>query len=246
VSDTKYKDYIDELKFNITNYANNDEECGWFVIEHEGETFSFPKRAIMWAVFGNSNAISKLLPEYEAFSDYGLKMQGDNVFHTDCWLGAGFDIEDAYEHNTKESQAWVNAMYQIEHSFEDLLSFDFIILANELKTKENLMNARVYQYDKPLGKNSWSSTHIDCADKPSENHGQLRCIVIPNASVEYDLAVRNADIIITETGGKLSHLATVSREKGKLMIRMDDAVERFPNFTKFWINLDDLSLELYT
>jgi hypothetical protein len=67
--------------------------------------------------------------------------------------------------------------------------------------------------------------------------------VIPNASIQYDLAARNADVIITEVGGSLAHLAIVSREKGKILLRVDNAVERFPYWTKLRVDLDTLKLE---
>lgn len=234
-------DYMNNLKKSIIDYANSDKEYGWLEIEHEGKVYKFPKRAVIHAVFGNSYAIAKLMPEYEPFSDIDLKMINDNMFHSDAWIGAGLDIEKAYDYDIPEREVWHKATFEIEKEFKSLCDFDFTILANGIK--ETHFNASVYDFE-PLKENQWSSTHIDCADKPKDNHGQLRCIVIPHAGIEYDLAARNADMIITEAGGKLSHLSTVSREKGKLIIRIDDACEKFPRFTRFWINLDELRLSL--
>ena len=70
----KWNAYIAELKGQIHEYADNDEECGWLIVKHEsGKYFNLPKRALIHYVFGNTPALAKLLPEYEAFSPSGMR-----------------------------------------------------------------------------------------------------------------------------------------------------------------------------
>jgi len=101
---------------------------------------------------------------------------------------------------------------------------------------------QVYEYG-DLPKGTTSTANVNCI-RPAQNQAaRHRAIVIPTAGIEYDLASRNADIIITERGGPLSHLATVSREKGKVLIRVNDAVKRFPLHTYLVLNFEDLTLK---
>ena len=70
----------------------------------------------------------------------------------------------------------------------------------------------------------------------------LKAICLPSAGIEYDLLAQNADVIITEIGGPLVHLATVSREKGKLLIRVDNACEKFKPFSLLNLDLGEMTL----
>ena len=233
---------MDKIAQQIIEYADNDAELGWLEFEHEGQQWRFPKRATVWAVLGNSAATRQLLPEYEAFADTGWKLQLDNSYHTDALLGAGIDIDNAYDRGPAY-EAWHHAGFLIEQEYRKKLKFDFTVLVNNLPTDRTYISVQVYDY-KPLKKDTWTNSSIFCADPPKEDWDLRRCIVIPNGSIDYDLAAQNADVIITETGGPLCHLATVSRERGKLMIRMDNAVKRFPRFSTFDINLTDLTIDL--
>lgn len=239
---TEYEEQLEQLRQQIVEFADNDGEYGWLPVGK----FRFPKRALIHHVFGNMPPLKDLLPSYTAFSPVGLKLPLDNQFHSDLWIGAGFDLSDTYNRGSNETEALHEAVFLIEEEMKELVTFDFTILANNLKNdgsiRDTVITVHVYQYDGPLEKNQWSNTHIDCAEKPTKWWNHKRGIVVPHAGMEYDLAVRNAEVIITEVGGPLAHLAIVSREKGKLLIRVPDAVKRFPRFSKLSIDLNNLTL----
>lgn len=238
---------LEELRAEVIEYADNDKEHGWLsVTTDEGFTCKFPKRALIHHVFDRMHPMADLIPPYKAFSPSGVKLQMDDPFHTDLWLGAGFDIDEAYKHGSDKTDALHDAIRMIEDEYREKMTFDFTILANGFEHKDiTHFSAEVFEYDGPLRKGVWSSRHIDCADKPKNRHSTARCIVIPRASVEFQIMCTNADVIITEVGGSLAHMAIVSREQGKLLLRIDDAIKRFPPWSKFWIDLNDLSLKVY-
>jgi hypothetical protein len=236
-------DYIEELHMKVHEYADDDTEYGWHLQEYHGKVFRFPKRALLWYVFGNMRAMEDLLPEYEAFSPSGMKLQLDNRYHTDVMLGAGWDIEDRdfyWNFDSDEHRALHAAKLAMEDEFHALREFGFTILANTTNRKR--FSCQVWDHE-PKKENCKTNYHIDDVDAPKEDYDRLRAIVIPNASIQYDLAARNADVIITEVGGSLAHLAIVSREKGKILLRVDNAVERFPYWTKLRVDLDTLKRE---
>lgn len=238
---------IEEITAKIREFANQDTEHGWFEHVHEGKLYKFPKRAFLHYLFGNSPCARALLPEYKAFASRGFKMSGDNPFHTDVWLGAGFPLELAYKHSSLECEVFAEAGYALELAMRTKMSFDFTILANNLPAKIGRygISIMVYESLEKLPPNTTSNIHILCQDKRRKSiETELRAIVIPRAGIEFDLVAQNADVIITEAGGPLTHLATVSREKGKLLIRIEDAVRKFPPFTKLRLNLNDLSLHV--
>lgn len=244
-------DIVETTKQKIIDYANNDKEYGWVKVTVEGKPFKFPKRALIWYVFGNSSAAIPLLPEYESFCGRDFKMYNDNAYHSDAWLGAGLDIDKAYDHDGDielAQEAFHEAKDIIEDEMQKVLSFDFTVLANALPDKLSSASMMVYEADKDLPSNISSNIHIQSQKKTDLNKysPQLKAICIPKAGVEYQLLAENADVIITETGGKLVHLATIARESGKLLIRVDNAMKKFPKFSKLYIDLNTLTLRADT
>lgn len=237
---------IEQFTAQIKDFATKDAECGWFEHVHDGKLYKFPKRAFLHYLFGNSKCAKQLLPEYKAFSARDVKMHNDNPFHTDVWLGAGFPLELAYERDCLEADVFWSAGYALEKEMRTKMRFDFTVLANGLPDELTRYGVRLMVYESltELKPNTISNIHILCQDKRRKNDSELRAIVIPHAGIEFDLLARNADIIITETGGPLVHLATVSREMGKLLIRVDDAVQKFQPFSRLKLHLNDLSLSI--
>ena len=237
-----YKDTFNAIK----EYADNDTEYGWHTCIYEQVKYRFPKRALIWYAFGKMSSIHDKLPKYEPISERSTKMWNDNQYHTDCIIGSGFDLENDNVYGSKVNNAIYTALIEIEEELKDLITFDFTILSNGLDIGNDygLLSGMVYDYDLEYMSENVSS-NISIFNKKRIKHStEYRTIVIPHAGIEYDLVAQNADIIITELGGKLSHLATVSREKGKLLIRMDNGVERFGIFTRFRLNLNDYTFTL--
>lgn len=227
----RYSRYVDKIR----DYADDDKEYGWVELVHEGVQYRFPKRALIWYVFGNMTAIRNLLPEYTPFSYSGMKMMNDDRFHTDVILGSG--LYDTYHDALHEAENMVEAEY------EDQFRFDFTVLADGRKDKYSRISCMVYEYDPPLEEGVSSNIHIQSQTKgPKGEWDKRRCIVVPRASVEFDIAAINADVIITEVGGPMAHLALVSKEKGKILLRVHNAVEQFPPFSQIHINLEGLTI----
>lgn len=227
---------IDEIRKKIVSFADQD-ELGWVQVAE----FRFPKRALLWYALGRSAVLREMLPAYEAFSPMGLKLGMDDPYHSDVWIGAGLDPDFAYNHRSDASLALTEAVVLAEEEWQEKMKFDFTVLADGRDRKIPVV-LMVYEYV-PLGKDTWSNIHIDCADPPKSDYDNRRAIVIPHAGVEFDLAARNADVIITEVGGPLAHLSIVSREQGKVLIRVKDAVKRFPRWSKLYLDIDRLKLE---
>ena len=239
------EDMIEQARERIIDYANNDTEYGWLTVHHKGRNYKFPKRAMLYYVFERSIAMKKLLPEYKAFSGFGWKTTNDNRYHTDVLLGGGVDLihysNQPFDRNVIDDVLF-QASIMIEKEFKDLYVCDFVILANG--RKETYLNyCMVYQYDPPLKESMWSSNHIDSV-KPDRHQYTHTAIVIPHAGVEFAHAAKNADVIISERGGRMCHLAIVSAEQGKILIRMDNAVERFKPFTRFDLDLNQLTFRI--
>lgn len=202
-----FKEEIAEYKRKIVEYADNDKQYGWKHLEDKnGNTLKVPTRAYMHFALGRSKFRNEalILPEYEAISCSDLKMGGDNPLHTDAWLGAGLELDKAYDHDSWQYKLFFNHVWDLQDKFFDN---DFNIL--------NRSNIKAFQ---GITVNPYNFENVP--------KGQ-RILVIPHLGVEFEVAALQCDAIICETGGKLAHLAIVGREFGIPIVRIEDATLKF-------------------
>ena len=64
-------------------------------------------------------------------------------------------------------------------------------------------------------------------------------IVIPHGGEAYHIPGMKCKAIITEIGNRLSHLAIVTREFGKVMLKLPDAMEVLKDTKRVWIRCSD-------
>jgi hypothetical protein len=208
---------FDKLKEEITEKANK--LGGWLEVTNP-ETkvkYKIPKNAFYRWCMSDSSAYS--IVEWGAVSPKGIKMGGDDPNHTDWWLFTGLSFALAHETSHEE----VSFFYTLKD-----------------KTYKKLTKANIT----PLSRGSHKGFkkakihHIRTPDDgkyiPTDG-----VIIIPNASPDYELiaiqAAKNNTIIISETGGKLCHLATVGREFDICLYMMPNAFNKLTmtSFVKF-------------
>lgn len=213
-SEEEEQDAINDLTRRIKEYADNDKEYGWKTFtDEEGNTLKVPGRAFMhfalkrcsMTSYGKGfSEIDINLPEYNPFAKSGLKMGGDDPYHTDCWLGAGFNLEHAYDHDSWQNKLFMDSIWKLQYEELDL-DFNIITSGNNQKVFGFTVNTHNYETI-PKGQ---------------------RILIIPNLSVDFEQAFFQCDHIICETGGKLAHLATLAREFNKSIIRIENATLKF-------------------
>jgi len=60
-------------------------------------------------------------------------------------------------------------------------------------------------------------------------------IVIPHGGEKYHVPGMKCKAIITEIGNRICHLAIVTREQGKLLVRMENAMEELKDAKRVWL-----------
>lgn len=156
------------------------------------------------------------LPPWKPVCSSGMKMLGDNPMHTDWWVGAGLEPENAYaEEHPLNKAAWNFSL-----SLARTHNCDFIKLAGK---------GRVF------GRVTFP--------KPNEGVEPGAIAVVPTAGVAYDMAMRTAckqgrGAVISAVGGKLAHLVTVAREMEARIVVVDDAMNVFKEGEFISLDLD--------
>ncbi|MDO9179172.1 MAG: PEP-utilizing enzyme [Agitococcus sp.] len=157
------------------------------------------------------------LPDWTLICPSGLKMLGDSRMHTDWWIGAGLSPREAYDNDHPVNKA----AWQFAYAKAATKGKNCLILAGTGKATGIVV--------KPL-----PDTYVPAGS----------IVIVPHAGVEYELALLSAckdgtGVVIAEVGGKLAHLAIVSREMGARLVVMDNALTQFVEGEVVTVNLTD-------
>lgn len=133
----------------------------------------------------------------------GLKMFGDDPYHTDFLVGSGLGLDAMRNYDSPVSKAVYELRRKVQ---EEKLGFKVAVLCGT-GTSSTLKVVHPKR---------------DEACKPDE------VAVIPNAGPHYVAAAMTAGAIICEQGGAMAHLVTVSREKDVKIVRIEGARKLYP------------------
>ena len=76
------------------------------------------------------------------------------------------------------------------------------------------------------------------------DYGKSNCIIIPFMNPDFTLLINKVDLIITQTGSALSHLATVAREYKTPVIIIDKSIALIPKKGFISLNKENENVEI--
>ncbi len=206
--------YSDFLRKSVINQLEN---VTYNKFQSTYGEVTYPKElAISYAFYRTSK---KHLNTWKTTLKSGLKMENDSPLHTELWLLLGFNLNgNEYIQNSKENLIFNELIDYIQKSHYENSEFTTLNSAN-------LSNFKGF-----------------VVDYKSENITKNDIIVIPSASVEFEVPALKAGLIICENGGKLAHLCIVGREFGIPLIRIDNATKLFQHGSEINIDFENQTL----
>lgn len=225
-----FQDSLSILENEIDNFLYNKlkkeiisaaEKNGGFIdIEGENLIYKVPKLPFYyWAInarFFNDLPQKIGLDKWAPVSPYGFKMQNDDPYHTDWWIGAGIPIKSYNEEEDEKLN--MNAMMLKINLQAKLLNFESTVLSGN----EDVV-AYVQHYDD--FKNDFSKVLED------------RILILPDLNLKFESiilkAVKNGKGgVVCGAGGKAAHLSKVGRELNFPIFLEDNALNKFKNVMK--------------
>lgn len=186
-----------------------------------------PKAAFLhWAFRGvDPERFALDLPQWHPHSESGLKMGGDDPFHTDWMLGGGFNLEADYD-RTKT---------RVQQSADHLR---FTLREAALSANCTVLSGRGQAFGRVVH------------PKPGEPVDAGDIAVIPFAGPAYQLALETAcrdgrGAVICEVGGKLAHLAIVGRERDARLVMQEGALTRYIEGSHVSVDCDAHSIQAH-
>lgn len=185
---------LQEMAAKIREQAGDD----WLQVNDELKVPRAPFEN--WCLWRGDGA--HLAMPWKCVAPSGLKMFGDDPYHTDFMLGAGLELDAMRDDNELSRQIW-DLRHKVQ---EEKLGFKCAVLCGTGVSAE------------------LKAVH----PKPGESCEQDEVAVIPNAGPDYVAAANTAGAVITEQGGAMAHLVTVNREKDTKIVRVPKARELYP------------------
>ena len=236
-----YNQCSTNLKNNVKYLSKDDEQADKFIKMQKVLKADILKackeRNVTWENISFKNVkgeiVERLVPMELAFayiardsniwkpiSPNGLKMYNDSAFHSDLWLAMGYDIDgQEYNTNNPETAIFYHLMNEIRFKYNNAGDFDTL---ND--TKMSIFKGRVVFEDAK-----------DITDKD--------ILVLPNANLKYEAIAKKAGMVITESGGPVSHLVIVGREEMFPVIIMKDAINKLRNYRDIEVNFNDKNIK---
>lgn len=228
LSNLKESDEFDnnkeKYKERITNQANK--KGGWLTLKDTKNKIEYkiPKNPFLRWCLTNNQAYDNI--DWNCISPRGVKTGMDDPNHTDWYIFTGLEISETYN-SDNDFFSKMRSLYAKKYS-----NFNFVILTN---------------YGKHKGFEKAEIVHVN---SPSEINkvGKNQIVLIPTANPDYEMVARKAAkgncIVITEVGGKLCHLVTVSREMRLTLLQYEKALKNLPEGCYCTIDMEDGVIEI--
>lgn len=183
-----------------------------YTVKGESKTVMVPTAPFEnWSLWRTTGA--KLATPWEKVSPSGLKMTGDDPYHSDWMIGAGLDLDAFHEDGSDLNDVAFSTNFRLQ---ETMLSFSASVLCGDQPAYGEAVHP-----------------------KPGESVDSDKIAIIPNAGPRYLQAALTAAAVVVEQGGAMAHLVSIGREQGVTIMRVEGALKLYPAGYKVKVSPQD-------
>lgn len=205
--------YIKEWRSQIIEQAGD----RWMEMEFMGKTLRIPRAPFeQWCLWRGDGA--HLALPWKKVSVPGVKMFGDDPYHTDFLLGAGLE-PDAMMADSALSEAFFSLRAKVQ---EEKMGFECAVLSGRGYIRGTVVHA-----------------------KPGDELPDDAIVVVKGAKPEYVEMLTKARAIIVERGGQVAHLVQVAMEREAVIVRVPDALKLYPAGSSVTVDADHGKVTLH-
>jgi len=210
--------YLAKLTFYRKEIREQAEESGGYftlkVPREEGDSrptsYQVPRAPFEYWSLWRTN-LRHLAPEWQTVCEQGLKMYSDDATHSDWMVGAEppIPLESWHGYGAESDKALLSASLDAQEEVQKRVGdFEITVMCGTGVARGPVIHP-----------------------KPDQEVPAGSIIVIPYGSPDYAIPAMSAGrggAVITEVGGRLSHLAVLGAEMDLRLVRIEDALTLYP------------------
>lgn len=168
---------------------------------------------VRWAL--SRTSLRHLAPPWNTVSPSGMKLAMDEPDHTDWFFGATIHVTKELSETEKELQAAWSA-------HDRRYDYDYSSPLNDAAHNE------MFELQEKLGEFE-AAVIVDAGDVFGTVGREI--VVLPDLQPDHVERMKDAKAILTETGGRVAHIAQIALEGNITIMRVSDACARYPEGT---------------
>lgn len=217
---------INKIKTNIMNKIEKENieiiVLKFSIYDKEFE-YKLPKNlAYAYVMSRYTKQYTTAVSLWHPLSPMGLKMNGDDPYHSDLWIYLGFPMNEA-------------ELYGLDSTHNRI----FYYLGKAIH--EHMTNKKDdFLFLSPIFKGKFRGKIVDHNSNLITDQDIL---ILPNANATYEKIARKAGLVIVEQGGQLSHIVLVSKEDMLPIILINNASSLYHVGEIIEVNYNELSIK---
>lgn len=195
-------------------------------VPFQGRILSIPTAPLLnWALLEYKKGWELSPMKWDCIARPGMKIVGDDPYHTDWWIGAGLPLDKVYRHWAIDCSDYITLQIDLQEQLQEkYLKFEITVLS--------------------VGNGMGVYGETLLFDPKKQQDFTDKIAVMKSADARHWDKVQNAKAIICETGGAMAHMVSLANEQGVVIVREKNATTKYNFSISLTINTTNGTIRL--